>query len=346
MPGPTRDPASYPEILLLNGFGDPEALSAATHAWRHLFRIVNPGLLVLDYAPTALLAARGMECPKVLFGIPFASPPRISPMPSFRPWQRVPMQRLVTSERRALDAANAALKAAGTPALDALYDLFDVEEEILTTFAELDPYRSGRRRARYWGPLFTASGEPPLWPEGEGKKIFVYLRPDSPAFRPLAIALRKTAHPTLWFAPGLTAKAIDAQSGPSMRFTSRAVDLAQVAKSADAAFLHSGHGTTAAMLLGGVPVLLFPEQVEQLLLARNVAALGAGAIVPSRALRADLTEPLARFVENETFRERAKQFAEKYKGFDQQKQLTTMIARIEKLLLTDYVACGSAVALA
>jgi UDP:flavonoid glycosyltransferase YjiC (YdhE family) len=41
--------------------------------------------------------------------------------------------------------------------------------------------------------------------------------------------------------------------------------------------LHGGHSTTAAMLLGGAPVLLLPEHVEQFLIGRNVAALGAGA---------------------------------------------------------------------
>jgi len=327
-----KNPASYPEILLLNGFSDPEALTAATHAWRDIFRLVGPDVVVFDNSPTALLAAHGTELPRVMFGVGFSSPPRLSPMPSIRPWQQIPMQRLQTSEQRALDCANTALRAVGAKPLEALYELLQVEEDILATFPELDHYQ-GRTGARYWGPVFgSTEGDTPRWPEGEGKKVFVYLRPDSPAFRPLAAALKEAQTPTLWIAPGLSPKAVESLSTPAMRFTSNAVALSEAASIADAACLHSGHGTTAAMLLGGVPMLLFPEHVEQMLVARNIAALGAGAIVLPQALRTGLHTQLTHFLKDEVFLEKAKQFAEKHKGFDHERQLASVADQINRLV--------------
>ena len=175
-----REPASCPEILFHCGFADSVRLTAATRAWRALYRHLAPDLIVFDHAPTALLAARGIGIPRVVFGTGFCSPPRVSPMPSIRPWQHIPTERLEASEQRALDTANAALRAIGTRPLDAFHELFDVEENILATLPELDHY-GARHDARYWGPIYEADeGDEPRWPEGEGKKVFVYLRPTSP----------------------------------------------------------------------------------------------------------------------------------------------------------------------
>src|SRR5712664_2094429 len=57
--GLPREPASYPEILLIHGFGDPAGLIAAARAWRSLFGLVKPDLVVFDHSPVALFAARG-----------------------------------------------------------------------------------------------------------------------------------------------------------------------------------------------------------------------------------------------------------------------------------------------
>src|SRR5471032_621470 len=64
-----RDPASYAEIMLLHGFGDAEGLIAATLAWRNLFGLLRPDLIVFDHSPSALFAARGLGLPRVRFGM-------------------------------------------------------------------------------------------------------------------------------------------------------------------------------------------------------------------------------------------------------------------------------------
>ncbi len=324
------DPASYPEILLHAGFADPQSLTTALLAWRSIFRVVDADLLVFDYSPTALLAAHGTGLPRVLFGTGFASPPRISPMPGIRPWQRIPAERLEANECRALESANTALRSVGAPRLTALHAMLNVEADFLATLPELDHYR-GRSDGEYVGPMHGERGREAVWPAGEGKKLFVYLRPNSPAFGPLAKELRMAALSTLWFAPDLSPQLAAELQSPSLRFVALPLAISDIA-AADAAICHAGHGTTAALLLAGVPLLLIPDNVEQMLLARNVASLGAAAVVTPEMLRHGFGQSVSQFFANDIVRTRAKAFAAKYKGLSSSQQLGLIISKIETLV--------------
>jgi UDP:flavonoid glycosyltransferase YjiC (YdhE family) len=334
-PGLPREPASYPEMLFHFGFAEPDALAGAARAWRVLYRALTPDLIVLDHAPTALLAARGAGIPRVVFGTGFASPPRVTPMPSIRPWQDIPLQRLEASEQRALETANAALRALSAPPLRVFHELFDVEENILATLPELDHY-GARPNMRYWGPMFNdIEGSEPQWPEGEGKKLFVYIKPNSPAFRHVLTALRTTGFRTVWFAPGISHELRARLKSRSLEVVREPVDISAVSRSADAAILHGGHGTTAAMLLGGVPVVLLPEQAEQFLLGRNVAALGAGAALNVNSMACGWARTLGHLIRDTRFHAHARAFRRKHERLKQERQQREILARCDALHTAD-----------
>jgi UDP:flavonoid glycosyltransferase YjiC (YdhE family) len=170
-------------------------------------------------------------------------------------------------------------------------------------------------------------GTEPRWPEGEGKKLFVYIKPNSPAFRPLFAVLEKADFRTLWFAPGISPDLTARLTSPSLGIVREPIDISAVAKSAYAAILHGGHGTTAAMLLGGVPLLMLPEHIEQLLLARNVAALGAGTALNANSMTPELARTLEQPIRHARFRAAASAFAAKYKSLDQERREREIIAR-------------------
>jgi UDP:flavonoid glycosyltransferase YjiC (YdhE family) len=323
-----REPASYPEILFHCGFADATALTGAVRAWRKLYRDLAPDLILFDHAPTALLAARGTDIPRVVFGTGFASPPRVAPMPSIRPWQDIPRERLQTSERRALETANAALRAVGAVPMGVFHELFDVEENILATLPELDHY-GARPNVRYWGPVYDPDeGDEPRWPEGDGKKVFVYLRPSSPGFRPFADLLRKANLRTLWFAPSSPIEAVRSLETASLAFASKPLKMSTLTFKAKAAILSAGHGTAAAMLLGGVPMVLVPRSTEQLLLARQIAASGAGVLVTPHAMRSELRSLLMQFLEAASYSTQVRSVAVKY--IDHGARPQGMIERIEQ----------------
>ena len=52
-------PVSYADMLANFGFPDRAGLTAMVRAWRGLYALVRPDLLMIDHGPTALLAARG-----------------------------------------------------------------------------------------------------------------------------------------------------------------------------------------------------------------------------------------------------------------------------------------------
>jgi len=233
-------------------------------------------------------------------GTGFCSPPRLAPMPTIRPWEDICIERLELSEQRALDTANAVMRALGGEPLRYFHDLFDVEENILATLPELDHY-GPRAGVPYWGPIFEANdGDEPQWPAGDGGKVFVYLRPSSPHFEDLIGVLRNQKQfLSLWFAPGVSKESLRAKESESLAFVTKPLKISSVVDHADLAILNAGHGTCAAMMLAGVPMLLAPKNAEQRMLARVIELHGSGS--EARATGADLLLPLvSRLIKSRT----------------------------------------------
>lgn len=325
-PRPSAIPCSYSEILQHYGYLDPDGLLGLVKAWREIYRLVEPQVVLFEHAPTALLASRGFEAVRIIYGVGFCSPPRVSPFPSFRTWEDVPHARLEASDGQVLDTVNAVLAKLRLRPLGALYELFEGDREFLCTFPELDHYPA-RSGAQYCGAVFTRDeGHPAEWPHGDGKRVFVYLRPEMRAFAPVAEALADSGHSVVWIAPGMSEEALRRYARSNIRFTREPVSLGAVAAEAHAAVLYGGHGTVAAMLLGGVPVALLPVHVEQALVSRSVVRLGAGTMATPQASLPEMRKAVTSVLEEASYRERAEAFAARYSHFDP-KNVVARIAR-------------------
>jgi len=174
-------PLNYADILLRFGYAQPQDLFGLVVAWRKLMGITGAEIVLAGHAPSAILAARKLDIPVMLFGSGFFAPPATHPTPNMRPWQAVPAEHLLHADAAVLASINAVLQHFGKAPLGRLADLFQVEEQALLTFPELDHYEN-RVGARYWGTLPYASAFPPDWPDTAGPKAFAYLRPDSAHF--------------------------------------------------------------------------------------------------------------------------------------------------------------------
>ncbi len=75
----------------------------------------------------------------------------------------------------------------------------------------------------------------------------------------------------------------------NVRFSSDPVQLKGIENRADLVICHAGHGTVAASLLMGIPLLLLPTQLEQLLLANKLSALKLSAVIDMRDVQPDLS---------------------------------------------------------
>lgn len=328
-PGP---PLTYADILLRFGYADPRALFGLVGGWREAMSLTGARLVLADHAPTALLAARSLGIPVMLFSNGFTAPPRRSPLPNMRPWMPVPVQTLDQFDRSALSSVNAVLARHGCAQMQHLAELFDVAEEALVTFPELDHYPD-RGPARYWGSLPSAgTGRQAAWPTVGGKRIFAYLRAESPHHEAVLAALLALGQAALIYFPNLPPALAARFRAPHLRFLEQPADIGQMVREADLAITYASLATTTAFLLAGTPLLLLPGHLEQYLVARRVEEMGAGRLVNPEQPAGDLSGMLADLMHNPSWRGNAAAFAEKYAAFDQQAVIGNLVRRAEELL--------------
>jgi hypothetical protein len=324
---------SYAELLFRFGFLDEHALMGMVRGWLTLFKLIGPDLVLVDHGPTALLAARSGPSPRALFGTGFYSPPRLQPLPSFRPWLNVPTERLLESERRVLEVINRVVDHLGGEPLSVLADLFRADEDFLCTFPELDHYPS-RGPAHYWGPTFARhEGAPPEWPSGPGARILAYVLPTYRGFEPVLQSLADLPYRVLLHAPGMDAGAPRPRSRHgNVAFCPGLVQIVQAIRECDLIICHAGHGTVALSLLAGRPLVLLPIYIEQLLTSRNVVKYGAGIMVNPDSRDPRYRRLLQEAIQEVGHAERARRFAREHADFSPDNQLQALVSRCEALL--------------
>lgn len=268
---------AYSEVLLRCGYLTVESLAPLLHKWRVLIGAAAPDMVVTDHAPTALLAARSLGLPTARFGNGFFCPPAVDPEPPLIPRMPPSAERSRDSAALVLASVNAALASVGAAPLTTLAQLHRTDEEIITTYEELDHYPL-RQTPRWGAVLGSEGGVAPVWPTMAGPRVFVYLRPHQKYTRPILRALLRQGFVTLAYCPDLPPEELAGFAGPTMQFSDLPYDIAQVTAGADLVVCGAGHGTICAALLAGKPLLMVPEVVEQGINAHNVAGLGAGLV--------------------------------------------------------------------
>ncbi len=272
-------PRSYPEILLHYGYQSAHGLLGVLRAWRKLFDYIQPDLMVFDYAPTAMLAARGFSCPKATIGNGFFLPPKETPMPSFDDSGKISRDRLLKSEGQVLNTINVCMRNMNLNPLESFHHLFNVDEQFLCTLPELDHYR-GRCGEEYWGCFDNNSnGIVPNWPSNERKRVFVYLKNGYRNKTALLDALAKCGAYALIFSPDISNSLVNRYDSKNLIFSREPYCIEATMSTCDLAICHAGHGTMAVAFSHNVPVLLAPLHTEQLIMAKNIKRLGRGEII-------------------------------------------------------------------
>ena len=275
-------PLNASDILLNRGFGDGQGLAGALRAWRQLFDLWKPDLLVADYAPAAQLAARTTGLRQVAIGSGFSMPPAHDPMPALRTWTALDAPLLQQVDAKLMAGVRDALERIGAreQAPARASDLFRGEAQLLCTWPEIDPF-GPREHAEYLGPQddsttgITASFEGARRP-----RVVAYLKPRDPRFLACVRALGSLAGEAIVAAPGLEPRHCQSLSTGAVRVLPGPVALAPLLPHADFCVCHAGPGTVARSLTAGVPLVLLPHQLEQFLVARRVVSSGWG-LMPS-----------------------------------------------------------------
>jgi len=327
-----REPATFADILYNTGITQRGVLAEFVGAWRGIFKRVKPNVVVQDYSPPALLALQGYETRSMLLGTGFACPPNESPLPDIRAWQDHYPDRLQLTEQQVLETLNRQLVKQDQPVLTCVGELFTrVDANCLTTFPELDHYpaRADNQEdaSSYVGVWSDLDGNDPQWPEGEGQRIFAYLKPFK-ALATLLDHLGKSGCPCLVYINADNDMRFEQYD--NLRIVRSPLDMKKVVRECDVSVLHAGHGSTATVLMAGKPILQLPFNVEQYHTAKNTERLGAG-VVAMIDKPEEITAGFDRVISDEGMREAAARFASRYQDFDDKAALNSVIDKIEAL---------------
>ena len=131
---------SLAEILLGFGYLQPHTLQPLVQGWLAALRLSRADAMLVDYAPTALVAARIAGVPAASVGMGFWLPPAQVPIPAFRDWQPIAPGRVARAEQQVLASINGVLRHYGTAPLPALWQLFGGDLPLLCSWPEIDHY--------------------------------------------------------------------------------------------------------------------------------------------------------------------------------------------------------------
>ena len=303
---------SYADVLMHGGYAAPDALRDLMTGWRRVLEQAEPDLLVADFAPTAMLAARVAGVAMAAVGDGFSLPPLTAPLPDMRPWAGVSAEAIESVEGRVLAVVNARLAAARGRPLRWLRGLFEGVPSFLCAFPELDHY-VGRAADGFYGAVFPASdGAAAVWPVGEGERVYVDLDPRHPALPGVVEALGRLGLPALVQGRGMTARQADGLERGLVQVTSAGLE--SVLGGCDLVVCQ-GMEVVAPCLLAGKPVLMAPVFVEEMMVLHRVATQGLGHGVEPGVDVAVMEAALRRLVDDRACRLRAVGFSRAYQGY-------------------------------
>jgi hypothetical protein len=326
--GPRRETYSLSQVIQHAGFDNDDQLTALVASWRNLISLVQPAAILCEHAPTALLASRWADMQRFVIGTGFSLPPDVAPLPNLRPRSNLTVATLRSHELRLLDRVNRLLNADGLGPLERLSQLYaDVEARFLMAFAELDhhPARAGDVYRGLWS---LDGGMPPQWPEGDGPKVFAYLKHGAVPWNAeqTLSQLSELGARTIAYVSGT--RAILANSAnPTLQISRGPLDIAAIGRECDVAILHGTAGTTTQLLLAGVPLVLAPLYFEQAIMSLRVAQLGAGLIVDARRPRS-MQHAIETLLSSASHRAAARSFSEKYMDYDATAEQAAIVNRI------------------
>lgn len=323
-------PAGFPDILLGCGYGSAMELTGLLGGWRSLLARWKPDMVVADFAPTAMLAARTLGIPCVTYGNGFFIPPKISPLPAFRIDDPVDPVHLALADAKALEHVNIALQHFGAPPLSKLADLLDVTEDFLCTFPELDHYE--RASSGYYGPRVRFDrGADIEWPADGGKRVFVYVKKEMAQLEALLGIIAGSPHRIVTYIPDLDEARKARLIGRGHVYSPKPLRLDTFLRNCDMLVTHGGEIATGC-LAHGIPALMFPTHFEQYITARRMQQLGSGFWCAPHASSADVDRGWNEVLNNPIYQTSARNFANRYKAFSPAEQRRRIIARIEELL--------------
>lgn len=267
--------ATLGDILARVGLADPGALASLIGGWDRLLAAARPDLVVADYAPALLAAARG-RVPSIAVGYGFDVPPA-----AMERFPSLSGEAALYDEAALLDRTNAELAAAGRAPLAALPELFAADHEIPAILAALDPYAAWRS-----APVAAPALGGPLPPisDGTGDELFVYWPEHRVLTQGLWDGLRAAGVPVRLYMPGLDD--VQAAQAEALGFAveRKSMKWDRIRARARVVLSHGGGGFVTMAMLVGVPQIVCHYDLEKRGNGEAAERLGVGKQAPLHGL--------------------------------------------------------------
>lgn len=228
----------YSDILYMFGFSSSLTLNFHLKAWRNIIDLVKPSLIIVDYAPALVLAAKGI-IPTVVIGSGFTVPPAIE-IEKFPPIRSSPIPDEAIKRSRIVAETVKQVTGFDSP----LGYLLNGDRSFIFGIPELDPYADLRGKIEYMG-IHSAPFPQNLWDKNGKPWAYVI---DNWCYRDLVLDTFKA----------------DCSFG----------NIKDILKGKSFALHHASFGTSMTCLLAGIPQIVFPKDLETSLTTQKLIDLG------------------------------------------------------------------------
>ncbi len=315
-------PNTMGDILGRMGLDRPETLADLVQAWHRIMQAVQPDIVIADFAPALLTAARG-RVPCIAAGLGFdLVPAHLDRFPSLTG------QPAAYDEAGVLGQVNAGLTAVGIQPVTHLPQLFAADRMLVGTFAELDPYAPTRR-----DPVVAPSVAHPVGEARDGEEVFLYADPTLLRAGAFLEGLVRSALPIRLYAAGASPAQVAELEKLGFRVERQPVPFARIAERSRLTMSPGGLGFVSSSLAAGVPTVAVHYDLEKSLSGQAVTRLQLGGHVHVMQVKADaFATSLRQLYGNDSFQRRARELAPGFRSRLAPTQEELAVRAVEELV--------------
>lgn len=279
-------PATWGEFLGDVGFGDRDQIAARIAWWQRVMRGQDISLLIADFSPFALLAARGLGIPSVSSGVGYFVPP--ASMTRFPVLVENPPV-LLHDEAAMVTAVNDVAGDFGVPPLTTLPAIYSGATDIVLSPPILDPYRELRTEphippaADFASAAFTA-----------GDEVYGYFSTTEMQQEGIVEGLICTGLPTRLFVPGVDATTAARLEAAGIVLERAPVPVDLIAQRSRVIVNAGQHGILCLALSCGRPQIVLPQHIEHLHNGRVAQRAGVARVLTRKEWQASLVSQAIR----------------------------------------------------
>lgn len=265
--------ATWGDYLAACGLASTEIVQAHLRWWRRKIIETDATILVADYAPLALWAARGLkaegwEIEVLSVGTGYGLPPsRLKLFPQLLS----DYDRRTTTEADTLAVLNGVAVEEGLPSLPTLPAVAQADHELAFTLAYLDPYSAERDITESFVPVLTPL---PKIADGTGTELFVYFSRQELDDPDLVDAIADLDIPRRGYFPGAPDDIVDRLRKSGMIVETTALTATDIAARSRLVLGAGQHGLQCLAALAGLPQVAVPQHLEQLFHCRRSSERG------------------------------------------------------------------------